>query len=180
MNAATAPYVGPGVKNGPIALGSFTPLIVAAAHGGSEAVKLLLDAGAKVDAQDVRGMTPLMLAISTDHPDASVVRLLLESKADTNIKDLNGETRSIGPPSSASLRLCRRWASKPTALKSNRRLCACQFGGRPMRSRHREKRCAPATHQRHVFQRGRLRFLPCTESDGNGRRCRARHRSARR
>ncbi|MGI8990236.1 MAG: ankyrin repeat domain-containing protein [Bryobacteraceae bacterium] len=91
-NAVTSPHSGPGVKNGPIALGSFTPLILAAAYGGPEAVKLLLDAGAKVNAQDVRGMTPLMLAISTDHPNVTVVRLLLEHGADAKIKDLNGET----------------------------------------------------------------------------------------
>ncbi|MDQ6665019.1 MAG: ankyrin repeat domain-containing protein [Acidobacteriota bacterium] len=92
VNAVSAPHFGPGVKNGPIALGSFTPLILAAAYGGPVAVKILLDAGAKVDAQDVRGMTPLMLAIATDHPNVSVVRLLLENKADMKLKDLNGET----------------------------------------------------------------------------------------
>lgn len=80
------------VKNGPIALGNFTPLILAAAYGGADAVKMLLEAGAKVNAQDVRGMTPLMLAIGTDRPDPRVVRLLIEKGADPNIKSKNGET----------------------------------------------------------------------------------------
>lgn len=80
------------VKNGPIALGNLTPLHVAVISGGSDAVKLLLDAGAKVDALDVRGMTPLMLAIGTDRPDIGAIRLLLEKGADKNIKSKAGET----------------------------------------------------------------------------------------
>lgn len=80
------------VKNGDIALGSFTALLLGAAYGGPEAIKVLLDAGAKVNVQDVRGMTPLMLAIATDRADARVVRLLLAKGADAAIKSKNGET----------------------------------------------------------------------------------------
>jgi ankyrin repeat protein len=80
------------VKNGPIALGSFTALHLAALTGGADAVKLLLQAGAHVNLQDVRGMTPLMLAIGTDRPDMAAIRLLLEKGADKNIKSKAGET----------------------------------------------------------------------------------------
>ncbi len=80
------------VKNGPIALGSFTALLLAAAYGGADSVELLLHAGSNVNAQDVRGMTPLMLAISTDRPDPKVIRLLLDKGADPKIKDKNGES----------------------------------------------------------------------------------------
>ncbi|MEO7650104.1 MAG: ankyrin repeat domain-containing protein, partial [Bryobacteraceae bacterium] len=80
------------VKNGPIALGSFTPLLFAAAYGGVDTVRLLLDAGANVNAQDVRGMTPLMLAIATDRPDPGTVKLLLARGADTKLKSKSGET----------------------------------------------------------------------------------------
>lgn len=80
------------VKNGPIALGSFTPLLTAAAYGGLDTITVLLDHGAKVNVQDVRGMTPLMLAIATDHADARVVKYLLARGADQKIKDGNGET----------------------------------------------------------------------------------------
>jgi ankyrin repeat protein len=80
------------VKNGPIALGGFAALHYAAPTGGSAAVKLLLDAGAKVNVEDVRGMTPLILAIGTDRPDIDVIRLLLAKGADKNIKSKDGES----------------------------------------------------------------------------------------
>ncbi len=80
------------VKNGPIALGSYTPLLMTATYGSPAAVELLLDAGAKVNQQDVRGMTPLMLAVASDHADARVVRLLLDKGADANIKSKLGES----------------------------------------------------------------------------------------
>lgn len=92
VNAVSAPQSGLTVKNGPLALGFFTPLILAAAYGGPEAVRLLLNAGAKVNAKDVRGMTPLMLAIACDHADARVVRLLLEKGADAKLKERDGES----------------------------------------------------------------------------------------
>jgi hypothetical protein len=80
------------VKNGAIAYGTFTPLLLAAAYASPEAVKLLLDAGAKVNVQDTRGMTPLMLAISSDRPDPRVIRLLLEHRADPGIQSKIGES----------------------------------------------------------------------------------------
>jgi ankyrin repeat protein len=91
VNLADAPESAR-VKNGPIALGSLTPLLLAATNAGAPAVRLLLDAGAKVNVQDVRGMTPLMLAIGTDRPDIGVIRMLLEKGADKNIKSKAGET----------------------------------------------------------------------------------------
>ena len=51
------------VKAGTIAQGLFTPLLMATSFGPTALVKTLLDAGAKVNVQDVRGMTPLMLAV---------------------------------------------------------------------------------------------------------------------
>ncbi|HLK20465.1 MAG TPA: ankyrin repeat domain-containing protein, partial [Bryobacteraceae bacterium] len=80
------------VKNGPIALGKSTALHFAAPYAGAGAVKLLLDAGANVDAQDVRGITPLMLAVTTDRPDTGSIRLLLAKGASKNIKSKDGET----------------------------------------------------------------------------------------
>ena len=50
----------------------------------------LLDAGAKIDAVDVRGMTPLMLAITSDRPDPAVVRVLFAHGADAGIKSKAG------------------------------------------------------------------------------------------
>ena len=64
------------VKNGPIGLGKFTALNLASTYGPAELVKTLLDAGADVNEKDVRGMTPLMFAISTDRQDAALIKIL--------------------------------------------------------------------------------------------------------
>src|SRR5262249_53757985 len=64
-------------KNGPVALGSFTPVLLASTYGPPELVKALLDAGADVNASDVRGMTPLMTALTTDRINLETVEILL-------------------------------------------------------------------------------------------------------
>jgi ankyrin repeat protein len=91
VNAVSAP---PGlkVKNGTIALGSFTPLVLASALGPVSVVKALIDAGAEVNARDARGMTPLMYAITTDHGDVEIVKTLVSRGADLHLKTLDGET----------------------------------------------------------------------------------------
>ena len=55
-------------------------------------VKTLLDAGARLDVTDVRGMTPLMLAVANDRQNLDVIRLLIARGADVNAKSLAGET----------------------------------------------------------------------------------------
>jgi hypothetical protein len=92
VNAVSKSEINQGVKNGPIMLGNFTALLVAAPAGGPELVKTLLDAGAKVNAKDVRNITPLMLAVATDHPDTRVIRMLLDRGADLTPKDRDGAT----------------------------------------------------------------------------------------
>jgi ankyrin repeat protein len=79
-------------KNGKVAAGAFTPLIMATTYGPPELVEVLLDAGAKVNVTDVRGMTPLMLAITSDRLDPAIVRMLLEHGADPTGKSAAGET----------------------------------------------------------------------------------------
>ena len=80
------------VKNGMVAAGAFTPLLQASTYGPPEVVKALIDAGADVNARDVRGMTPLMLAYSTDRYNPAIARILLDHGADPTIKSLAGET----------------------------------------------------------------------------------------
>ncbi len=121
VNAVTREETGPGVKNGPIALGAFTPLILAAAYAGPETVKMLLDAGAKIDAADVRGMTPLMLAIATDRANPDTIRLLVERGASKTMKAKDGETAADwagkfqDPRVLEALGLSRARASEPLA-----------------------------------------------------------------
>ena len=80
------------VKAGSIALGYFTPLTAAAPLGSRELIAALLDAGAKINVADVRGMTPLMLAVANDRQNLDVIRLLIARGADVNAKSLAGET----------------------------------------------------------------------------------------
>jgi len=79
------------VKNGPVAFGSFTALHLATAAGSADFVKLLLDAGATVDARDVRGLTPLTWAIASDRPQPRIVRVLLEKGSNLSSPSNEGE-----------------------------------------------------------------------------------------
>jgi hypothetical protein len=69
------------VKNGPLLLGHLTPLQLAAGMGNYEAVEALLQAGADVNAKDVRNSTPLVFAVATDHANPKIARLLLDKGA---------------------------------------------------------------------------------------------------
>jgi N-acyl-D-amino-acid deacylase len=79
------------VKNGPVAFGLVTGLHMAVSSGEADAVQLMLSAGAAVDAQDVRGMTPLVWAVATDRPDARIVRMLVDKGAAVSVKTKDGE-----------------------------------------------------------------------------------------
>jgi hypothetical protein len=73
--------------NGDIRLGRLTPLHMAVA-ANYEAVQALVEAGADVNALDVRNETPLTLAVATDHANLKIIRLLLDhgAKRDAAIK----------------------------------------------------------------------------------------------
>jgi hypothetical protein len=91
VNAVSGPDDGR-VKHGPTVMGYLTPLHWAAVSGRDEIVRVLLDAGAKVDKPDVRGMTALMTAVSTDHASANMVRMFLQNGSDPSIKSEIGES----------------------------------------------------------------------------------------
>ena len=74
-----------------------TALMWAAGHAndapksdGVAAARLLLDAGAKIDNQDDRGRTALMIAAERNH--GHMVEILLDAGADSSIRDKNGST----------------------------------------------------------------------------------------
>jgi ankyrin repeat protein len=60
------------------------------AHGYTDIVKLLLDAGAQPNVRNQQGMTPLMFA--SNFGVTEVVSMLLECKADPTAKDNIGRT----------------------------------------------------------------------------------------
>jgi ankyrin repeat protein len=80
------------VKLGPVNLGRITALHLAAASRNPEMVKLLIDSGAAVDARDVRGFTPLVWAIASDHPNPEVLRVLVRAGADVRAAGKSDET----------------------------------------------------------------------------------------
>ncbi|KAJ5392288.1 HET-domain-containing protein [Penicillium cosmopolitanum] len=69
-----------------------TPLFDAAGYGREQAVGLLLDRGADIEAKDSEGKTPLFLAAKHGHEH--IVNLLLERGANINVKDETGQTPS--------------------------------------------------------------------------------------
>jgi len=65
-----------------------TPLHTACSWGEVEPVRMLLDAGAKVNARGDRGCTPLFNAVIGE--SAEVVNLLLQRGADVSIRSSDG------------------------------------------------------------------------------------------
>lgn len=73
-------------------IGKQTPLMWAAPTASPGLIRALIDAGANVNAQDVQGMSPLMLAVASENQDLAVVRVLLQSGANVNARSGRGET----------------------------------------------------------------------------------------
>ena len=73
-----------------VTLHKLTPLHLAARHGHAEVVKVLLEEGAKLTAQDDMGWTPLHYA--SRYSRATVLSLLLDSYADCNVVDSYNDT----------------------------------------------------------------------------------------
>ena len=76
----------------------FTPLVWATVNAGAisgrpdttDALPLLLDKGADINAAGLGNETALIVAVKTNNPAA--VKLLLDRKADTGIKNVEGKT----------------------------------------------------------------------------------------
>ena len=150
-------------KSGPIALTAVTPLLAAAAAAPAELVKALLDAGANVNASDGRGMTPLMLAVATNHQDPAVIRLLLARGADATLQSSVGETaadwaRKLSQP--AGLTLLK--VSAVTARGG--RAGACRRVGR-RQDRRRARHGAARNLQPEILRGQRLRLVSPPERD---------------
>jgi N-acyl-D-amino-acid deacylase len=94
VNAVSMTENLPRIQTGVVQFGGWTPLLMAVPFGPTEIVKTLMDAGAKVNVQDYRGFTPLMLAAATDHANPEIVRMLLAHNADKQPNTREGETVS--------------------------------------------------------------------------------------
>jgi ankyrin repeat protein len=73
-----------------------TALLKIAQVGDVNAVRLMLDRGADVNAVDPLGRTPLMYAAASDLQDLDVVKLLVERGADLNAKDAHKQGGDSG------------------------------------------------------------------------------------
>jgi len=67
-----------------------TPLMLAASHGHTEVVRVMITAGAQLDMVDKYGDTALILAATNDHAD--IVHSLIDAKASTAIVNKAGKT----------------------------------------------------------------------------------------
>jgi ankyrin repeat protein len=94
VNAVSKTQDLPRIQTGTVEFGGWTPLLMAVPFGPPELIRTLVDAGAKVNVQDYRSFTPLMLAAANDHANPEVVKLLLTNNADTQIKGRASETAS--------------------------------------------------------------------------------------
>src|SRR4030095_8127724 len=94
VNAVSKTQDLPRIQTGVVEFGGWTPLLMAVPFGPPNLITTLMDAGAKVNVQDYRGFTPLMLAAATDHANPEIVKLLIARNADTQPKTRAGETAS--------------------------------------------------------------------------------------
>jgi ankyrin repeat protein len=65
-------------------------LLAASVDGGEKVVRLMLDAGADVDARDGSGNTPLIASAADDR--IKIVQLLIDRGADVNARNRDGDT----------------------------------------------------------------------------------------
>jgi ankyrin repeat protein len=70
--------------------GGMTPLLFAARDGAVDAARVLIDAGAELNAADPNGMTPLLMAIT--NAQIAVAQLLVDKGADVRVVDWYGRT----------------------------------------------------------------------------------------
>ena len=90
-----------------------TPLIIAAGNGHLESARLLLDAGAEVDAPAEQGATALGVAINNNYGD--IVRLLVETGANVNRRGPDGTTPAMRARSPEVLRTLVEAGADPNA-----------------------------------------------------------------
>lgn len=79
-------------QSGQQEVGLTSALLWAAPRNDPETVRYLLNAHADPNAVDMRGFTPLMLAVTSEDQNPETVKMLLKNTADINHRDENGLT----------------------------------------------------------------------------------------
>lgn len=95
-------------QSGQQEVGLTSPLLWAAPRNDPEAVKLLLSAHADPNAVDMRGLTPLMLAVTNEDQNVETLKMLIAKTEDINHRDENGLT---------ALDWARKWGSATPLVK---------------------------------------------------------------
>ena len=157
-----------------------TPLMAAAGRGDVEALRLLLDAKAAVNAKDSAGETALMLAATDGNPQA--VRLLLEHGADARTRTKRNETAlgNAGTSGNEDGRAPAARSRRGGECAQHPRLFAAD-AGRQLRHHSRRRGEAAAGERRGPDLQGRLRrnrSRPCGQARPYRRRTPARRRGA--
>ncbi len=75
-----------------VTVNQFTPLMFAAWRQDPRLAKILIDAGADVNAVDARGDTALMWSAYSDYADPETTRVLLKAGADVHARNRGGES----------------------------------------------------------------------------------------
>ena len=122
VNAVSKTQNLPKIQTGTVEFGGWTPLLMAVPFGPQEILTTLMDAGAKVNVQDYRGFSPLMLAEATDHANPETVRLLLAHNADRQPKTRAGETASDWAAKFGDAAVIRALGDAPKVADANVRL----------------------------------------------------------
>ena len=115
-------------QSGQQEVGLTSALLWAAPRNDPETVKLLLNANAGANAVDMRGFTPLMLAVTSEDQNPETVQMLLKITTDINHHDENGLT---------ALDWARKWGSTPIVrLLENAGVQGARLSDPPPESAH--------------------------------------------
>jgi ankyrin repeat protein len=80
------------IKSGLQDMGSLTPLVIASHWNNPAIAKSLIAAGAKLETPDARGLTPLLMAVTTESQDPRTVDLLLSLGANKEARSRDGQS----------------------------------------------------------------------------------------
>ncbi|KAJ3434599.1 ankyrin repeat and socs box protein [Anaeramoeba flamelloides] len=93
-----------------------TPLFIAAKTGNFEISKLLINYGANLNLQDIRGFSPLHLLCSTNKPTIEIIKLFLQGGAIIDIQTRTGCTPLHLAVKNGDIRIAKLLISKGTLI----------------------------------------------------------------